>query len=253
VQPKPSISERAYRIVEFVQRRTTASFAELAAEFDVSEMTIRRDLDGLDATGQLLRIPGGVRLARGILAERPFLERLQRNAEAKDRIGQLAASLVEEGESIVLDSGTTTLYIARHLKQMRCTVITFSLAALEELAQSTTVRVELTGGVFRASSNDLVGRGVSESLTTIRADRVFFGAAALSLSGSAMVNDSEAPRSLLTSGRQKVMVLDSSKVGSEALYRYCMLNQCDMLITDSGVKPEDLQALQSFTKVMVAE
>lgn len=246
-------SERAYRVLELLQRRTTATFSELAAEFHVSEMTIRRDLDSLDATGQVLRIPGGVRLARGILAERPFLERLQRNAEAKNSIGQLAASLVADDESVVLDSGTTTLHIAKYLKQRRCTVITFSLAAMEELAQSPGVRVELTGGVFRASSNDLTGRAVTETLASIRADKVFFGAAALSLQGKAMVNDAEAPRNLPQSGKQKILVMDSAKLDTEALYHFCGPDQCDLLITDAGASAGVIDELRQFIQVQIAE
>jgi DeoR/GlpR family transcriptional regulator of sugar metabolism len=250
---KMPTSERVYRILDLLRRRTTATFSELAVEFQVSEMTIRRDLDSLNPTGQVLRIPGGVRLARGILAERAFLDRLQRNAEAKSSIGQLAASLVKDEESVVLDSGTTTLHIAKHLKQRRCTVITFSLAALEELAQSPSVRVELTGGVFRASSNDLVGSAVTEALASIRADKTFFGAAALSLKGSVMVNDTEAPRSLPQSGRQRILVLDSTKLDAEALYRFCGLDQCDLLITDVGASPAVIDELRQFVQVQIAK
>lgn len=240
-------------MLELLRQRTTATFSELAVEFHVSEMTIRRDLDALDLTGQVLRIPGGVRLARGILAERPFLERLQRNAEAKNKIGRLAASLVAEDESIVLDSGTTTLHIAKYLKDRRCTVITFSVAAMEELSQSQLVRVELTGGVFRASSNDLVGRAVTETLTSIRADKVFFGAAALSLKSGVMVNDGEAPRNLPQSGRQRILVLDSSKLDIEALYNFCDFDQCDLLITDSGAKSTVIDELRKRLQVQIAE
>jgi DeoR/GlpR family transcriptional regulator of sugar metabolism len=187
-----------------------------------------------------------------MLAERAFLERLQRNAEAKSSIGQLAASLVGDDESVVLDSGTTTLHIARQLKQRRSTVITFSLAVLEELAGSPAVRVELTGGVFRANSNDLVGSSVTEGLSAIHADKVFFGAAALSSNGYIMVNDAEAPHNLPQSGRQKILVLDSSKLGAEALYRYCDLTQCDLLITDAGASPSVIQQLRNHVQVQIA-
>jgi DeoR/GlpR family transcriptional regulator of sugar metabolism len=250
---KPANSERVYRILDLLQRRTTATFSQLAEEFQVSEMTIRRDFDALDSTGQVLRIPGGVRLARGILAERTFLERLQRNAEAKSKIGRLAASLVADNESLVLDSGTTTLHIARHLKQRRCTVITFSVAAMEELSQSPTVRVELTGGVFRASSNDLIGGAVTATLASIRADKVFFGAAALSSKVGVMVNDAEAPRCLPQCGRQRILVIDSTKLETEALYRFCGLDQCDLLITDAEAKPEVIDDLRQLVEVRTAE
>ncbi len=225
----------------------------MAAEFGVSEMTIRRDIETLCSTGQVLRIPGGARIGRGILAEKPFLERLQRRNDDKARIGKLAASLIREGESVVLDSGTTTLHIARNLREHACTVITFSLAVMQELADSTTVRVELTGGVYRASSHDLIGATVNEALGSIRADKVFFGAAAVSLKGGVMVNDPEAPRALLQSGRERILIVDSSKLGQDALYRFCGLDGCDMIVTDSGAHASDLEKFRKHVKVLTAK
>ena len=105
----------------------------------------------------------------------------KRCAAAKDALGRVAAGLVREGETVVLDSGTTTQYIARHLAARRdLVVVTASLAVLEELAGSTGIQVRLTGGVYRRTSHDLCGSAVDEALGNIYADRVFFGAAALS-------------------------------------------------------------------------
>lgn len=251
-----SHSERADRsgaIVAILLKRTQASFAELALEFGVSAMTIRRDIEVLAAGGQVIRVPGGVRIARGFLVEKSFLERDRRMANEKNSIGRLAASLVQDGEAVVLDSGTTTLYIARHLRERRCTVFTFSLAALMELAESKTVRVEVIGGVYRPSSHDFVSLAVAETLGSIRADKVFFGAAALSPSTGVMVNDPEAQRALLTSARERILVADSGKFGQEALYRFCGLDSCDLVITDKGARAKDVKALRSITRVAVAE
>ena len=137
-------------------------------------MTMRRDLEALATTGQVLIVPRGVQAAKGFLAELPYLERIQRMDKEKALIGKAAAALVGEGSSVVLDSGTTTLQVARHLRNKRCTVITMSLTALQELANSQTVRVEMLGGVYRNSSQDLVGPQVYEGLSSVRADRVIF-------------------------------------------------------------------------------
>jgi DeoR family fructose operon transcriptional repressor len=246
-------SDRSSAIVAILLKRVNATFSELASEFGVSEMTIRRDIEALAGGGQVIRVPGGVRIARGFLTEKSFLEREQRMAGEKERIGKLAASLVQDGESVVLDSGTTTLYIARHLRERRCTVFTFSLAALVELAESRTVRVEVIGGVYRPSSHDFVSLAVAEALSSIRADKVFFGAAAISPSAGVMVNDPEAQRALLTSGRERILVADSSKFGQEALYRFCGLDSCDLVITDVGAQPKRLKPLRSITRVLVAK
>src|SRR5215467_5498639 len=106
---------RMKSVVRLLKDCTTASIPDIAARFQVSEMTVRRDLHKLAASGQVIRIPGGARIVRSFGAEKTFGERFQKMADAKERIGRAAASLVEDGSSVVLDSGTTTLYIARHL------------------------------------------------------------------------------------------------------------------------------------------
>jgi DeoR family fructose operon transcriptional repressor len=131
-------------------------------------------------------------------------------------------------------------------------VITASLAVLEELAGSAGIEVRLTGGVYRRISHDLYGGAVTEALENIYADRVFFGAAALSFQKGAMNYDHEMPKTILQAGKQKVLVADSSKVGTEAVYRFCAIEECDLLVTDRGVKAEDLAKLRKLTKVLIA-
>ncbi len=243
---------RLAELCKFLKERSSATYGELANHFTVSEMTMRRDVGILAATGQVLVVPRGVQTARGFLAELPFLERIQRMGREKELIGRAAASLVSEGSSVVLDSGTTTLQVARHLRDKHCTVITMSLSALQELADSPSVRIELVGGVYRSSSQDLVGPQVYEALSGVRADRVIFGAAGVSLLGDVMVNDTDAAQGLVRAGRQRILVVDSSKLGVEALYRFCELGQCDLMITDDGAKETDLEQLRKHVKITVA-
>jgi DeoR family fructose operon transcriptional repressor len=241
-------------IVELLKEHTSASIGEIADKFHVSEMTIRRDLQKLAEAGHIIRIPGGARIERWQGMERTFVERLRKMSPAKSSIGEAAAALVGDGESVVLDSGTTTLYIARQLRTRRNIVVfTFSIAVLEELATADSVRVELTGGVYRASSHDLIGHAVGEYLTSICADRVIFGAAAVSLTRGVMVHDPDAQRELLRAGKQRVLVVDSSKIGTEATYRLCGIDECDLILTDSGIRPEDLAKLRQITIVHVVD
>jgi DeoR family fructose operon transcriptional repressor len=251
---KSAPTSRKEQVLSLLKERTSASISEIAGQVGVSEMTVRRDLHQLSETGHVIRIPGGARITRSITFERAFAERLQKMAAAKDRIGRLAASLIQEGDSVVLDSGTTTLSIARHLRRHRNVVVfTFSLAVLEELMPIDSVRVELTGGTYRRNSHDLIGTAADESLVKVCASKVFFGAAAVSFSRGVMVYDSEAPRALLQSARERILVVDSSKIGSEALYHFSPLSSCDLILTDDGVKPQDLERLRQACKVMVAE
>ena len=251
-RPNPEKHDRVSEILGLLRRRTSATIGELASLFAVSEMTIRRDIERLCDSGQAIRIPGGVRATRGLGPERPFLDRLERMSDAKAAIGRLAASLVTEGDSLVLDSGTTTLHLARNLRHRTCTAITFSIAVLDELTGSSDVRIELTGGVYRSLSHDLIGPAVNDSLRTIRADKVFFGAAAVSTDGSVMVNDPDAPRALLQAGAERILLVDSSKLGQQALYRFCALSDCHLLVTDPAARPADLEALRKHTTVRIA-
>jgi len=252
--PPRTPEERKGEILIFLKEKGTASIAEMAAHFDVSEMTVRRVLHKLADSGLVIRTPGGAMVAPSGSMERSFLERSAKNASAKDAIGREAAKLVQNGETVVLDSGTTTRYIARYLASKRdVTVVTTSLAALEELAGSPSVEVRLTGGVYRRSSHDLSGNAVVDTLSGVHADKVFFGAAALSFHKGVMNFDAEMPRVFLRAGRERVLVIDSSKIGTEAVYRLCAVEKCDLVVTDEGIRAADLARLRKLTSVLVAE
>jgi len=184
--------DRQSEILRFIKEKSTASIAEMATQFSVSEMTVRRALHKLADAGLVIRTPGGAMTAPSGSMERSFLERSAKMSSAKDAIGREAARLVQTGETVVLDSGTTTLYVARHLSAQRdLVVVTTSLAVLEELAGSPGIQVKLTGGVYRRSSHDLSGPAMLNALGDVYADKVFFGAAALSFHKGVMNYDAE--------------------------------------------------------------
>ena len=246
--------DRQNEILLWMKERGTAAIGDIATNFAVSEMTVRRVLHKLADGGLVIRTPGGAMVAPPGSTERTFAERSAKMSGAKDALGRAAASLVQEGETVVLDSGTTTRCLARHMALLRnLVVVTPSLAVLEELAGSSGVQVRLTGGVYRRSSHDLSGNAVIESLGEIHADKVFFGAAALSFSKGVMNYDADMPRAFLRAGKQRILVIDSSKVGLEAVYRLCPVESCDLVITDAGVKAADLARLRKLTKVLVAK
>jgi DeoR/GlpR family transcriptional regulator of sugar metabolism len=247
-------STRRELIVQMLKMNTSASIGEIAERFHVSQMTIRRDLQKLVEAGQVIRIPGGARIEHWRGAERSFFERLQKMSHAKRSIGAAASALVHDGESVVLDSGTTTLYVARELRARRNVVVfTFSLAVLEELSSADDIRVELTGGVYRSSSHDLIGHAVGKSLTAICADTVIFGAASISFTRGVMVHDPDAQHELLQAGKKRVLVVDSSKIGVEATYRLCGITECDLILTDKGISADNLARLRQMTEVQVAD
>lgn len=246
--------ERLQAVVDLLRQRSSASLPEIAGAFNVSEMTVRRDLQKLEESGAVIRTPGGARLARAVSYEKSFAERLRKMSAAKDRIGRACAAMVAESDAVVLGSGTTTLSIARHLRRHRNIVVfTCSLAVAEELAAADSLRLELTGGVYRHSSHDLIGPSVADSLSRLYAHTVFAGASAISFDRGVMVSDPDAHRSLLSSAARRVLVADSSKIGHEALYSYAQLSDFHTLVTDSGILPAHRDRLQKSIEVIVAE
>ena len=245
---------RQDEILLHVKEKGSVTIGALAKRFDVSEMTVRRVLHKLSDANLIIRIPGGAMAPPSGSMERTFVERAAKMSGAKDVLGRAAAKLVNDGDTVVLDSGTTTQYIARYLAlRKNITVVTASLAVLEELAGSSEVQVRLTGGLYRRISHDLSGTAVDEALSSIRADWAFFGAAALSFNKGVMNYDPELPRAILEAGKRSVLVLDSSKVGKEAVYKFCPVTRCDLIITDKGLKGSDIKKLRNLTKVLVAE
>lgn len=249
---RPS-EDRQSEILRYTKDKGSASISELAVEFSVSEMTVRRALHKLADAGLVIRTPGGAMAAPSSSMEKSFLERSAKMASAKDAIGREAARLVQDGETIVLDSGTTTRYLARHLTtKSHLVVVTASLAVLEELAGTPAIQVKLTGGAYRRASHDLSGPAMLNSLSDIYADKVFFGAAALSFQHGVMNFDAEMPKAFLRAGRERILVIDSSKIGVDAVYRLCPVKKCDLIIVDRDVKAADLARLRKSANVLVA-
>jgi DeoR/GlpR family transcriptional regulator of sugar metabolism len=165
-------AERREQILRAVRSGTT-QVGELAEAFGVSEMTVRRDLSDLEREGKLTRVHGG---AVGVTVERPFAEIAVERFEQKDAIGALAASTIEDGQTVILDIGTTTLQVARHLRGRTVSVITSNLAVYEELLPEETIELVLLGGVVRRNYRSLVGMLAEDALAELRADVAFLGA-----------------------------------------------------------------------------
>jgi len=209
-----------------------AQVGELAARLGVSEMTVRRDLRDLERYGKLTRVHGG---AVSVASERPFAEIEVEHYDAKDRIGAAAAALVRDGQTVMLDIGTTALQVARHLRGRSVTVITTNLAAYDELIGEASVELVLVGGNVRRNYRSLVGVLAEDALRQLRADVVFLGASGIDADGA--VDDTtmvEVPikRAMLAAATRRVLVADSSKFGMRGVVRVCGIEDVDVLITD---------------------
>jgi DeoR/GlpR family transcriptional regulator of sugar metabolism len=234
-------------------RSGTAHVAALADEFGVSEMTVRRDLHALARDGKLERVRGG---AVNVESERPFSEIAVERLDAKDRIGRAAAALVEDGQTVMLDIGTTTLQVARHLRGRSLTVITTNLAAYEELLPEPQIELVLPGGVVRRNYRSLVGMFAEDALRRLRADIAFLGTsgidADLAVWDTTMV---EVPikRAMIAASQRTVLLADAAKFDMDAMVRVCEASELDAIVTDERVPAKRRRALDRIgVEVIVA-
>jgi DeoR/GlpR family transcriptional regulator of sugar metabolism len=236
-------AERRQQILRAV-RAGTAQVSELAERFAVSEMTVRRDLAELERDGKLARVHGG---AVSVSVEPPFAQIAVERLEVKDRIGRAAVALVEDGQTVMIDIGTTTLQVACHLRGRRVTVITSNLAVLEELATDPEIELILPGGVVRRNYRSLIGVLAEDTLRQLRADIAFLGASAvtqgLSVMDTTMV---EVPikRAMLGAADRTVLCVDGAKFAMGGVVRVCDATALDTIVTDTSAPAESRAALQ---------
>src|SRR5262245_58022835 len=169
-------AQRRGLILDAVRSGSGAGVVELAQRFSVSEMTVRRDLAQLAREGKLTRVHGGAVRER---EEPPFAAIAVERRDEKDRIGRAAAGLVAEGQTVMIDIGTTTLALARHLHGRNVTVVTSNLAVVEELVPDPAVELIVLGGVVRRNYRSLVGMLAEDALRQLSADIAFLGASGI--------------------------------------------------------------------------
>jgi len=239
---------RQREIYEWIARSGEVSIQDLVDRFDVSGMTVRRDLQALADQGKVIRTHGGAAMADRVSFEFEFLNRVKQNQSAKEAIAVLAAAEVQDGQSVMLDSGTTTRELAKRLRgRQRLTVITSSLPIAAELQYDQQIEVLLLGGRLRASSPDLAGALTESNLETLRADVAFLGADAVDSQGNAYQQSPEVARLLskmAASAARVYVVADSSKLGRTALWRFGRLEDWSALVTDAGADRATLAALK---------
>ena len=240
--PKPSKTERQSSIRDILQSRDSVAIPELATEYGVSEMTIRRDLDTLEATGQVRRTHGGATPAERMVFEFNFVTRRRANLAAKQAIVSRASQMIKPGQRIILDTGTTTLELAMLLKDMQqLTVLTPSLAVASQLQFSEGVQTILLGGEIRRGSPDLTGLVTETVLDMFTADIAFQGADAIGTDGAMYTADmriSRVDQKIREQAEYTYVLADSSKLGQTALVRHGFLSEVNALITDDKIDPK---------------
>lgn len=253
--------DRRDRLALLLAQSGYLSISQLAEHMNVSEMTIRRDLDQLVEKGVAERAHGGAvplsgARAGGIdLLEPEIDERIQRNSDAKARIGRLAASLVEPGQTIALDIGSTALCMAHAVKDMDIRIFTYSLKIALFLS-SGGARLYMPGGEIRGSEPSAVGSMTRNQLKSFRFDWAFLGASGLASEGlfDYSLEDAEVKRAMIESSARRAVLLDSSKFERLSIVKIAELNSIDILVCDrepTGSLAENLH--KAGVEVCVAE
>ncbi|WP_438448696.1 DeoR/GlpR family DNA-binding transcription regulator [Gorillibacterium sp. sgz5001074] len=231
--------ERKLKIRDYVQTHERASVQELAAAFQVSESTVRRDLKDLEDSKQLKRTHGGAVAVLSDNTEPPFNEKEDRLRKQKEAIARAAAAMVREGDSILLDAGSTTYYLAKELKAFKkLTVVTNSIVAAQELSSQPHIDLLLTGGTLRHETLAMVGPVAEKTLGMVRVDKVFLAINGLDSDAgltTPSMSEAEMKRLMIRAGKQVILLADHSKYGKVSFARVAGLEEIHQIITDSGI------------------
>jgi DeoR family transcriptional regulator of aga operon len=249
--PRLLVEERRRKIAELVESQDRVRVEELVARFGVSAVTIRGDLDALAGTGVLVRSHGGALKRIRDAEDMPIDVKETLHHEEKVRIGRAAAQSIRGGETVILDSGTTTAEVARQIRLRRpdsLTVITNALNVAMVLANLPSVRVIMIGGILRQMSYSLVGPSAEQTLKGLHADRLFLGVDGLDPEIGLMTPDpleAQLNATMIEVSRNVVVVADSSKFERRSLSVIAKLDRVHKVITDSRVAPAVVAALRA--------
>jgi DeoR family transcriptional regulator, aga operon transcriptional repressor len=242
--------QRRRKIVDLIEQRGQVTVRDLVEKFSVSAVTARGDLDALASEGMAVRSHGGA--VRRLEASQDYPLRLKETLHhaEKVRIGRAAAELIQNNETVILDSGTTTAELARHLKSRRLqsvTVITHALNVASELIDATDISVIMIGGLLRPVSGSFVGPQAETMLKEFHADRLFLAVDGFDLEvgpSTPDVLEAQLNNLMIKVSKEVNVVADFSKLGRRSVSRIGLLSQVHRLITDTRAPAEFSEALR---------
>jgi len=235
--------ERRATLINKIRENGYIEISGVAEELNTSSATIRRDLIELEKEGICIRKRGGaVRSSQNVASEIPYEIKRRRNTQAKSKIAEKALNLIENGDTILIDAGSTTYALALILhKKENLTVVTHDLNIATKLAANPKIRLICTGGIARANVFTLEGTQVVDLIRNLKVDKSFIGADAIHNDGTiGNVNIEEVPikRAMIAAGNQVILLADSSKFEVTGFAKVADIHEIDVLITDSELSEE---------------
>jgi DeoR/GlpR family transcriptional regulator of sugar metabolism len=245
------IAERQARLKELLARRGMSDLDSLSAELKVSQSTVRRDIELLEKGGLVERTHGGViwvadRAANGA---RPYAfdQRMGYRVETKRQIARAAQALVQPGQTVLVDGGTTTFYLAEELLGRPMQLVTNSLPIANLFLNDDNVELVITGGLMYPRYGVLLGPVVENFIADIHATSLFLSCAGVH--DGAVYNQNlllvQAEKRMMQQVQQVVLLADSSKFGQQALAKLCGLNEVDVVVTDAGLSKEHREQVKA--------
>lgn len=241
------VATRRLLIAEQICQRGEVDFTSLSREFSVSEMTIRRDIEVLEEDGLVRRVVGGAISVRGTSAEPPFESRASRAAQEKEHIARAVVGLLQPGETVLLDSGSTVLSVARALRGrgLGLTVVTPSVLAGIELADEPDTTVFLTGGKIRSGELSLIGQDTIDAFSKFNGNTFVMGVAGVdAVAGVSDYNYEEAHVKMAAcrAAKRVILAADHTKFGQVSLVNIARLVDIDIIVTDASDDDDTLRA-----------
>ena len=248
-----SSRERINAIATRLVQEKMVTVKELSEETGLSRGTIRRDLNELEARGIAVRTHGGATLAQEIGGQFIYRSRADANYLAKSKIGELAARLIEDGDTVFLDASTTCLYLAKKLVEKEVTIITNSIQILFELMNFDNIRLICTGGIVRSKEMDFYGESVENLINSYCARKAFFSSTGFDFSygaTSSLEVEARIQRAMIRNAEMVVYLCDQTKFGRVCYNKVADVSELTYLITDGKLLPEWEQQIGKNLKIL---
>ncbi|MFA7126764.1 MAG: DeoR/GlpR family DNA-binding transcription regulator [Bacilli bacterium] len=247
--------KRKIKILELLKEHESVEVAHLTKLLGVSKVTVRADLDNLALKGLLIRTHGGAMLPENLELVRVLANTLEEQKKEKYAICNAAAGYIKPGMNVIIDSGSTTVHLAKIIRAMDITVITNSVLVLQELMGSTSVELLIAGGILRKPSLSLMGDHASYMFDQIHGDQLFLGASGFSIEKgitSTNIIEAETKKHMIRNASQVFLLADSSKLERMFIANVCGWDAIDYFITDALSLAHSARLAEKGVKVIIA-